>query len=222
MLSGGPQRLVDPTRQPLYFAGRNRFAPDLLRCPIPSQTRPLPLLRLIPPPARFWPNRDASLRPRLPHAAPSHPLTVDHLLRTEPTHRVVVHSCRMPQHTAAALAAIPWPTACRQGTRTALPDGSCAHASPRPPPSPPVLCSSATHARLHALFTVWCMPSHGVVPQHSLPLQRGTDSHLVPKCAALHHVMAVVAVLESPRSRAREHACSATAPSRHLPLSLLT
>jgi hypothetical protein len=88
--------------------------------------------------------------------------------------------------------------------------------------APPVLCSSATHARLRALFTAWCMPSHGVVPQHSLPLQRGTDSHLVPKCAALHHVMAAVAVLESPRSRAREHACSAAAPSRHLPLSLLT
>jgi hypothetical protein len=184
--------------------GRNRFAPDPLRCPIPSQTRPLPLLRLIPPPARFWPNRDASLRPRLLHAAPSHPLTVDHLLRTEPTHRVVVHSCRMPQHTAAALPAIPWPTACRQGTCAALPDGS------------------ATHAHLRALFTAWCMPSHGVVPQHSLPLQRGTDNHLAPKCAALHHVMAAAAVLESPRSRAREHACSAAASSRHLPLSLLT
>jgi hypothetical protein len=40
-------------------------------------------------------------------------------------------------HAAAALTVMPWPSACRQGTRAVLPDGSHACASPRPPPSPP-------------------------------------------------------------------------------------
>jgi hypothetical protein len=88
-----PWPFADPTHQPLYFAGRNRFTPDLLRRPIPSQTRPLPLLRLIPPTKRFRPNRDASIRPRQPHAAPSHPLAVGRRLRTEPSHHVAVRRC---------------------------------------------------------------------------------------------------------------------------------
>jgi hypothetical protein len=52
-LSSGPQRLTDPTHQPLYFAGRNRFAPDPLRRSVPSQTRPLPLLAHMATPAEL-------------------------------------------------------------------------------------------------------------------------------------------------------------------------
>jgi hypothetical protein len=43
-LSSRPRCLADPTRQPLSFAGGNRYTPDPLRRPVPSQTRPLPLL----------------------------------------------------------------------------------------------------------------------------------------------------------------------------------
>jgi hypothetical protein len=43
-LSSGPRCLADPTRQPLSFTGGNRYAPDSLQRPVPSQTRPLPLL----------------------------------------------------------------------------------------------------------------------------------------------------------------------------------
>jgi hypothetical protein len=105
--------------------------------------------------------------------------------------------------------------------RVAPPDGSCTHVLPRPPSSPPhpSLCSSGTRARLHALFAAWRMPFHRVAPQHSLPLQRGVDSRLAPKYAASRRVMAAGAVPELPRSQAREHACSAAAPSRHLPFS---
>jgi hypothetical protein len=85
---------------------------------------------------------------------------------------------------------------------------------PRPPPSPPppLRCVAQPPAR----------PFCHVAPQHSLPLQRGADSHLTPKCAASHRVMAVATVPKSPSSRACEHAYSAATPSRHLPLFLLT
>jgi hypothetical protein len=55
MLSSGPQRLADPTRQPLYFVGRNHFAPDPLQRPVPSQTRPLPLLARVAMPTELPP-----------------------------------------------------------------------------------------------------------------------------------------------------------------------
>jgi hypothetical protein len=41
--------LADPTRQRLSFAGGNRYAPDPLRRPVPSQTLPLPLLLAVLP-----------------------------------------------------------------------------------------------------------------------------------------------------------------------------
>jgi hypothetical protein len=112
----GPRRFTDSTHQPLYFAGRNCFTPDSLQHPIPSQTRPLPLLQPIPPSARFWPNGDASVWPRLPHAALSHPHAVGHRLWTESSHRVAARRCvaiacritpplRLPQCRGQALAA---------------------------------------------------------------------------------------------------------------------
>jgi hypothetical protein len=48
-LPRGSRCLADPTPQPLSFTGGNRSAPDPLRCPVPSQTRPLPpLLAALP------------------------------------------------------------------------------------------------------------------------------------------------------------------------------
>jgi hypothetical protein len=134
-----PWPFADPTHQPLYFAGRNCFTPDLLRRPIPSQTRPLPLLRLIPPTKRFRPNRDASVRPRQPHAAPLHPLAVGRRLQTEPSHHVVVRRCAVVACRSTPLLHSPQ---CRgQAPATSFhaapPDGSCAHASPRLLSSPP-------------------------------------------------------------------------------------
>jgi hypothetical protein len=46
-----------------------------------------------PPPARFRPTRDTGVQPRLPHAAPSHPLIAGRRLRTEPSPRVAAHRC---------------------------------------------------------------------------------------------------------------------------------
>jgi hypothetical protein len=118
-----------------------------------------------PPSARFWPNRDTSVWPRLPRAAPSHPLAAIHRLQTESSPRVTAHRCLLPQH-----AAMPWPSACRQGTRAALPAGSNVHASPTPPPSPSLaLCSSATHECMRALFVTWRMPFRRMAPRRSLP-----------------------------------------------------
>jgi hypothetical protein len=46
---------------------------------------PLPCSGRSSPPARFWPNCDTSIRPRLPHATPPHPLTAGRRLRAVPS-----------------------------------------------------------------------------------------------------------------------------------------
>jgi hypothetical protein len=167
--SASAQRCSIPTQipraRPAYY--RVRASVTTTRGPlvVVAFPNPLPCSGRSPPSARFWPNRDTSVRPRLPRAAPSHPLAAIHRLQTEPSPRVIAHRCLLPQH-----AAMPWPSACRQGTRAALPAGSNVHASPTPPPSPSLaLCSSATHECMRALFVAWCMPFRRMAPRRSLP-----------------------------------------------------
>jgi hypothetical protein len=61
-LPSRPQCLADPTRQHLSFTGGNRYAPDPLRRLVPSQTHPLPLLRLHAT-RRCNPSRPVTLEP---------------------------------------------------------------------------------------------------------------------------------------------------------------
>jgi hypothetical protein len=102
----------------------------------------------------------------------------------------------MPQHAAAMLTAMPWPSACRQESRAALPAGSCARASlgrrlSHPHPSRRVALPSRVHQRTLLLCcthfsTVRCLGA--VSPQ------RGVDSCIAAKRAASHQVTAAAAM----------------------------
>jgi hypothetical protein len=114
-----------------------------------------------------------------------------------------LHRCRMPQHAAAALTVMPWPSACCQESHAALPTGSYARVSlgHRLPPPPVVPCSPATSCVPARPFAVWCTLFYRMVPRHSLPLKRGADSCITPKRVASRQVAATM--LESPRCQTR-------------------
>jgi hypothetical protein len=128
--------------------------------------------------------------------------------------------CRMPQHAATTLAAIPWPSACRHGTRTALPVGSCAHASPRPPPSPPCVVW-LSHPRAPACpfcHVAHAFPPRGASAQPPPPTWHGQPPRAkVRSFASRHGRYHRARVTSLPSMRARL-LCRHTEPSpRSLP-----
>jgi hypothetical protein len=90
----GPNASQTPPVSLTSLWAGNRYTPDPLSCPI-SSPNPSPSSAPTDLHCRrdFGQIRDASVRPRLPHAAPSHPLAVDHRLKAEPSRRVVVRRC---------------------------------------------------------------------------------------------------------------------------------
>jgi hypothetical protein len=62
-LPSGPRCLADPARQPLSFAGGNRYAPDPIPRPSPLQTHLLPLLLAALPAGEIL----AMLHTKVPH-----------------------------------------------------------------------------------------------------------------------------------------------------------
>jgi hypothetical protein len=130
-------------------------------------------------------------------AAPSHPLSAGHRLKIEPSPHIAARRC-------AAVA-------CRNTPllRSLMAPVRVCHLGCRLAPPPFVLCSSATCTCLRTLFATWRMPFRRMMPRRSLPLQRGADSRLAPKCAASCRVMAAAvtatAVPKPPRCAA--HTC---------------
>jgi hypothetical protein len=77
---------------------------------------------------------------------------------------------------------MPWPSACHQGTRAALLDGSYARASPRPPPSPPSLCVAQPPACAYAPFLL-----HGASAQPPPPAWHGQPPRTKVRSFTLCH-----------------------------------